>query len=124
MTCPSVALPGVVGDVVFGAEVEDVLFVFIFVSIGVEGVYANSFCGWQVVDFDAFAGEGVEAEVDGGLVAIGIFCGQLGEGGDIRAETCLAFSANVVDLQSVLHFTELDWSGGVEDDAIGGQSFD
>ena len=124
MACPSVALPGVVGDVVFGAEVEDVLFVFIFVSVGVEGVYANSFYVRQVVDFDAFAVERVEAVVDRSLVAIGIFLGQLGEGGDPRAETRFAFSANEVDLESVLHFTELDWSGGVEDDAIGGQSFD
>ena len=57
-------LPGVVGDVVFGAEVEDVLFVYVVIFVGVEGVYANSFDGWEVVDFDAFAGEWVVAEVD------------------------------------------------------------
>ena len=107
----------------FGAEVEDVLFVFVVIFVGVEGVYANSFDGWEVVDFDAFAGEWVEAKVDGGLVASGIFCGQFGEGGDIGAETRLAVSANVVDLEAVLRFAELDWCGGVEDDAIGGQGF-
>ena len=45
----------------FGAEVEDVLFVFVVLFVGVEGVYANSFYVRQVVDFDAFAVERVEA---------------------------------------------------------------
>ena len=108
----------------FGAEVEDVLFVFVVLFVGVEGVYANSFYVRQVVDFDAFAVERVEAVVDGSLIAIGIFLGQLGEGGDPGAETRLSFSANKVDLQSIFHFTELDRCGGVEDDAIGGQGFD
>ena len=85
---------------------------------------ANSLDGGQVVDFDAFAVERVEAEVDGSLVAIGIFLGQLGEGGDPGAETRFAVSADVVDLQSIFYFTELDRCGGVEDDAIGGQGFD
>ena len=57
----------------FGAEVEDVLFVFVVLFVGVEGVYANSFYVRQVVDFDAFAVERVEAVVDGSLVAMGIF---------------------------------------------------
>ena len=69
----TVGLPDVVGDVVFGAEVEDVLFVFVVLFVGVEGVYANSLYGRQIVDFDAFAVERVEAVVDRSLVAIGIF---------------------------------------------------
>ena len=121
---PTDGLPDVVGDVVFGAEVEDVLFVFVVLFVGVEGVYANSFYVRQVVDFDAFAVERVEAVVDGSLIAMGIFCGQFGEGGDPGAETRLSFSANKVDLESIFYFTELDRCGGVEDDAIGGQSFD
>ena len=108
----------------FGAEVEDVLFVFVVLFVGVEGVYANSFYVRQVVDFDAFAVERVEAVVDGGFVAVGMLCGQFGEGGDPGAETCLSFSANKVDLESIFYFTELDRCGGVEDDAIGGQGFD
>ena len=108
----------------FGAEVEDVLFVLVVLFVGVEGVYANSFYVRQVVDFDAFAVERVEAVVDGGFVAVGMLCGQFGEGGDPGAETRLSFSANKVDLESIVHFTELDRCGGVEDDAIGGQSFD
>ena len=39
LACPSVGLPDVVGDVVFGAEVEDVLFVLVVLFVGVEGVY-------------------------------------------------------------------------------------
>ena len=108
----------------FGAEVEDVLFVFVVLFVGVEGVYANSFYVRQVVDFDAFAVERVEAVVDGGFVAVGMLCGQFGEGGDPGAETRLSFSANKVDLESIFYFTELDRCGGVEDDAIGGQGFD
>ena len=121
---PTVGLPDVVGDVVFGAEVEDVLFVLVVLFVGVEGVYANSLDGGQVVDFDAFAVERVEAVVDGGFVAGGMLCGQFGEGGDPGAETRLSFSANKVDLESIFYFTELDRCGGVEDDAIGGQGFD
>ena len=39
----SFGLPGVVGDVVFGAEVEDVGFVFVVLSVGVEGA-RHVFC--------------------------------------------------------------------------------
>ena len=60
----SFGLPGVVGDVVFGAEVEDVGFVFVVLSVGVEGADADSFYAWQVVDGDGLAGERVGAAVD------------------------------------------------------------
>ena len=121
---PLRGLPGVVGDVVVGAEVEDVLFVYVVFPVGIEGVDADSFDGRQVVDLDAFAGEGVEAEIDGGLRAAGIFCGEFGEAGNPGAETRLAVAADVVDLESVLDFAELDWGGGVEDDAIGRERLD
>lgn len=117
-------LPGVVGDVVFGAEVEDVLFVLVVFPVGVECVDADSFDGGQVVDFDAFAGEGVEAEIDGGLRAAGMFGGELGEAGNPGAEAGFAVSADVVDLESVLDFTELDGCGGVEDYAVGRERLD
>ena len=119
-------LPDVVGDVVFGAEVEDVLFVYVVFAVGVEGVDADSFDGGEVVDFDAFAGEGVEAEVDGGFGAggVGVFGGELGEAGDPGAEARFAVSADKVDLEAFLYFAELDGGGGVEDDAVGGEGLD
>ena len=105
---PLRGLPGVVGYVVFGAEVEDVLFVFVVFAVGVEGVDADAVDVGEVVDFDLFAGEGVEAEVDGGLGAFGMFGGEFGEAGDPGAEAGFAVSADVVDLESVFDFAELD----------------
>ena len=94
------------------------------VPVGVEGVDADAVDVWQVVDFDAFAGEGVGAEVDGGLGAFWMFGGEFGEAGDPGAETCFAVSADVVDLEAVFDFAELYGGGGVEDDTVGGQGFD
>ena len=65
-------LPDVVGDVVFGAEVEDVGFVLVFVFVGVEGVDAYSVYGWEIVDFDALAGERVVASEEGDLFTVRI----------------------------------------------------
>ena len=81
-------LPGFAGDVVVGAEVEDVPFVSVVFAVGVEGFDADSFDGGEVVDFDAFAGEGVEVETDGGFGAggVGVFGGGLGEGGNAGVE--------------------------------------
>ena len=81
-------LPGFASDVVVGAEVEDVPFVSVVFAVGVEGFDADSFDGGEVVDFDAFAGEGVEAETDGGFGAggVAVFGGELGVAGDPGVE--------------------------------------
>ena len=100
-------LPGVVGDVVFGAEVENIVLVLVVVSVGVKGVHANPVHGRQIVDFDAFAGERVGAEVDRSLFAVGILFGQLGEGGDPGAETGLAVAADEVVLEAIFYFTSV-----------------
>ena len=107
-----------------GAEVEDVLFVDVVFFVGVVGVDADAVDVGEVVDLDAFAGEGVDAEVDGGFGALGMFGGELGEAGDPGAEAGFAVASDVVDLESVFDFAELDGGGGVEDYAVGCEGLD
>ena len=71
----------------FGAEVEDVWFVYVVVCVGVEGYDAYSMGGWQVVDIDRFAGEPVVAIEERDRFAFRVEFGEFAEGGEPGAGT-------------------------------------